>query len=166
MPLSFGQFVCCLCFSTVLAHKTGHCIFSVDNSADDLVLSRCRKITLRNENASTAILHRIALNIIFPHLRKLDISGGSVGPNTVEALSLAMKKTPNLQIINLDDNPRVGDKGISSISGSLRFNTKLVTLSLENCGIKDYGLLEVVKALSSNKPAFSFLWYDNAVLSN
>jgi len=103
-----------------------------------------------------------------PHLTRLDLSAGRIGPQGCHALSRALSKvenTPELILVSLSFNRKIGDLGCLAMTACLgRFET----IHLADVGLTDDGCCIFVEALLRNYNSYlaSLVHLDVGCLNN
>ena len=84
-------------------------------------------------------------------LRHIYLNACGINETTYTAIARFLQ-SPNcaLESLFMSNNP-VGNKGISSLSSSLKTNTTVKCLSLQSCGLKDDGIVSLIAAIKQHK---------------
>ncbi|XP_004290025.1 PREDICTED: protein NLRC5 isoform X1 [Fragaria vesca subsp. vesca] len=98
-------------------------------------------------------------------LRELNLRGNNLNKDDADDLRYALVHLPNLEVLDMSDNP-IGDDGIRSLIPFLMEAsekcTRFVDLMLENCELSCHGVTELIKTLSSlSRPLKSLSIADN-----
>ena len=84
-------------------------------------------------------------------LSELSLANLRIDETNGQALANMLKANKSLQILDLADNPGIGNQGALHIAEGLETNSTLKTLNLNHCGITLEGIQNVAQALTLNK---------------
>ncbi|KAF9902118.1 hypothetical protein EC991_005258 [Linnemannia zychae] len=101
------------------------------------------------------------------HLCKLfvEIEPQGIGAKDLRLLSESLKTDSTLTTLNLQDNS-IGDNGAQALAEALKINSTLTTLSLQDNSIGDNGAQALAEALKTNLTLTALNFQDNSIGDN
>ncbi|XP_054801590.1 uncharacterized protein LOC129305631 [Prosopis cineraria] len=154
--LSSGRSLCSLKFSDnslgrTFAQALFHTLLNLSSSISILDLSEnniagwlsdFKRRPLSDSHVSFEIGKSLQL------LRVLNLRGNNLRKDDVESLGYALAQMPNLEDLDLSDNP-IEDEGIMSLIEAYESRSALANLKLENCELSCDGVSHLLDAIST-----------------
>ena len=109
-------------------------------------------IDLLNCSLNMSILSSALItNSTMKCLKELEMNSCHLTSQDISVLCTALYQHSELQVLNVMQNPTIGDEGASYIAAMLKVNKVLQGVDLSNCGITDTGVRELAETLKINE---------------